>query len=325
MPEADATAKRKPALSIDQQIDHLKEKGVKFELCGEEEAADYLAHRCNLFKLASYRKLFSKHIGGKQEGRYIALDFAQLRLLASLDQQLRSTLLAMTLDIEHFQKVAVLRKVTERGEDGYAIVSDYMASLNPSDRDYRLRELRMSAHSHYSAGIYEKYSGNMPVWAFLELTSFGTLIDFVRFCAERWGDKALLSSHYDLKGVKSIRNCAAHGSCMINSFAERGDSKVRVAKSVARAVTVAKVSKATRSKWMGSTTVQQIATVLVTYSRIVPPGKSRDRAEAELYEIFCRVESSASLLPSNGPDSIVWAAFSFIKSLTDGLGLIESH
>ena len=316
---------RKPLLTIDEQISHLKEKGVKFELYGEEEAANYLARRCNLFKLTSYRRLFSKYGGGKQEDCYIDLDFAQLRLLASLDQQLRSALLAMTLDIEHFQKVVVLQKMTEQGEDGYAIVSDYMASLDPFNRDYRLRELRMSARSHYSAGIYKKYSDEMPAWAFLELTSFGTLIDFVRFCAGRWNDKTLLASHYDLKGVKSVRNCAAHGSCIINSFAERGGPKDRVAKSVTRAATVAKVSKATRSKWMGCPTVQQIATVLVAYSRIVPPGKSRDRAESELCEVFSRVESNAALLPSNGPDSTVWAAFNFIESLTAGLGLIESH
>lgn len=43
----------------------------------------------------------------------------------------------------------------------------------------------------------------MPAWAFLELTSFGTLIDFVRFCARRWGDRRLEASHYDLKRVKS--------------------------------------------------------------------------------------------------------------------------
>lgn len=33
---------RKPILAIEQQIEHLKQKGVAFELCSEEEAADYL-------------------------------------------------------------------------------------------------------------------------------------------------------------------------------------------------------------------------------------------------------------------------------------------
>ena len=54
---------RKPILTIEQQIEHLKQKGVAFELCSEEEAADYLRDKCNFFKLASYRKLFSKYEG----------------------------------------------------------------------------------------------------------------------------------------------------------------------------------------------------------------------------------------------------------------------
>lgn len=119
---------RKPILTIEQQIEHLKQKGVAFELCSEEEAADYLRDKCNFFKLASYRKLFSKYEGGPRDGRYVDLDFGQLRLLAALDQELRHALLGMTLDIEHFQKVTLLREMEDRGEDGYAIVADYMAS-----------------------------------------------------------------------------------------------------------------------------------------------------------------------------------------------------
>ena len=202
---------RKPILTIEQQIEHLKQKGVAFELCSEEEAADYLRDKCNFFKLASYRKLFSKYEGGPRDGRYVDLDFGQLRLLAALDQELRHALLGMTLDIEHFQKVTLLREMEDRGEDGYAIVADYMASLTTANREYRLRELKMSGRSPYSSSLYAKYSGDMPAWAFLELTSFGTLIDFVRFCARRWGDRRLEASHYDLKRVKSVRNCAAHG------------------------------------------------------------------------------------------------------------------
>ena len=78
---------RKPILTIEQQIEHLKQKGVAFELCSEEEAADYLRDKCNFFKLASYRKLFSKYEGGPRDGRYVDLDFGQLRLLDSLDQR----------------------------------------------------------------------------------------------------------------------------------------------------------------------------------------------------------------------------------------------
>ena len=100
-----------------------------------------------------------------------------------------------------------------------AIVADYMASLTAANREYRLHELKMSGRSPYSSGRRAKYSGDMPMWAFLELASFGGPIDLVRFCADRWDDRRLLVGHYDLKGVKSARNAAAHGSCLINCFA----------------------------------------------------------------------------------------------------------
>ena len=151
---------RKPILTIEQQIEHLKQKGVAFELCSEEEAEDYLRDKCNFFKLASYRKLFSKYEGGPRDGRYVDLDFGQLRLLAALDQELRHALLGMTLDIEHFQKVTLLREMEDRGEDGYAIVADYMASLTTANREYRLRELKMSGRSPYSSSRMKNASSS---------------------------------------------------------------------------------------------------------------------------------------------------------------------
>ena len=300
---------RKPILTIEQQIEHLKQKGVAFELCSEEEAADYLRDKCNFFKLASYRKLFSKYEGGPRDGRYVDLDFGQLRLLAALDQELRHALLGITLNIEHFQKVTLLREMEDRGEDGYAIVADYMASLTTANREYRLRELKMSGRSPYSSSLYAKYSGDMPAWAFLELTSFGTLIDFVRFCARRWGDRRLEASHYDLKRVKSVRNCAAHGSCLINCFAER--------------VAAVGIPKATRRKWMGNTAMQEVATVLVAHSGLVPEGSSRSRAASELAEMFARADGETEALPDKGPDAAARSALEFLRRLTESLGLVE--
>ena len=306
---------RKPILTIEQQIEHLKQKGVAFELCSEEEATDYLRDKCNFFKLASYRKLFSKYEGGPRDGRYVDLDFGQLRLLAALDQELRHALLGMTLDIEHFQKVTLLREMEDRGEDGYAIVADYMASLTTANK--------MSGRSPYSSSLYAKYSGDMPAWAFLELTSFGTLIDFVRFCARRWGDRRLEASHYDLKRVKSVRNCAAHGSCLINCFAERGAARGSASSGVSRRVAAVGIPKATRRKWMGNTAMQEVATVLVAHSGLVPEGSSRSRAASELAEMFARADGETEALPDKGPDAAARSALEFLRRLTESLGLVE--
>ena len=177
-----------------------------------------------------------------------------------------------------------------------------MASLTTANREYRLRELKMSGRSPYSSSLYAKYSGDMPAWAFLELTSFGTLIDFVRFCARRWGDRRFEASHYDLKRVKSVRNCAAHGSCLINCFAERGRRpglgvQWRLPKGRRRGNPPRRPGG---SGW-GNTAMQEVATVLVAHSGLVPEGSSRSRAASELAEMFARPTEKPRRCPTRGP------------------------
>jgi abortive infection bacteriophage resistance protein len=47
----------KPKLSLDGQIEHLKEKGVLFNIMDETVAKEYLAQNNNYFKLTAYRKI----------------------------------------------------------------------------------------------------------------------------------------------------------------------------------------------------------------------------------------------------------------------------
>ncbi len=315
---------QKRMLSPAEQIEHLKNKGIKFEECTEEEAADYLSRKCNFFKVASYRKLFAKYQGGKNDGMYIDLDFAQLKLLCSLDQRLRGTLLAMTLDLEHFQKVSLLHKLEENeNEDGYTVVSDFMDSLDDEGRKYKEKELKRSGYSPYSRELYAKYKDDMPAWAFLELTSFGTLLDFMLFCGTRWNDRELKGTHYDYKRVKSIRNSCAHGSCLINSFASKVTMKRSASQRVLEVVSQTGISKTVRKRRMKNPAMQEIATVLVLYAQIVPEGDSRNRTVRKLDAFFASIDNARPLLPTEGPSSTAMATLSFIKKLTEILNLIE--
>lgn len=127
----DDIGQRKTLLTVEEQIEHLKSKGVTFKLCSEEDAVEYLSERTYFFKIAAYRTLFDKRVGGPLDGQYANLDFGYLKTLASLDRDLRYALLPLTLDVEHAARTKLVRNVTERvGEDGYTVVRDYMASLN---------------------------------------------------------------------------------------------------------------------------------------------------------------------------------------------------
>lgn len=47
----------KPKLSLEGQIEHLKKKGVLFNIMNEESAKEYLTQHNNYFKLTAYRKI----------------------------------------------------------------------------------------------------------------------------------------------------------------------------------------------------------------------------------------------------------------------------
>lgn len=314
----------KPKLTVAQQVAHLKAKGVKFERCDEGEAGDYLSRKCDLYEATSYRKLFSKRQGGKQDGEYVNLDFAQLIAFAELDEMLRETLFPITRHIEHYRKVALKHDISEREEEsGYKIVVDYLASLTPRDRRYRESELERNSKNKYTEAAYEKYKENMPSWVFLELVPFSALIDFIRFCGVRWNDKGLEQSHYDLKKVKSVRNCTAHGSCIINTFADGANARHTTSKDTLEAVAKLELSRATKRKWMRNASVQEIAVTLVRYATIVPNCSAKKRDIERLRGFFDEVEAAGDLLPRTGPDATAAAAISFIRFLTESLHLLD--
>lgn len=67
------------------KIMHLKQRGVSFELRAEAEAARILAGQDHYFRLAAYRVLFPKRVGGPRDGQYAGLDFGHLVDLAALN------------------------------------------------------------------------------------------------------------------------------------------------------------------------------------------------------------------------------------------------
>ena len=102
---------KKPKLSLDEQIEHLKDKGILFNIMDESDAKKYLEQNNNYFKLTAYRKNYNKHPDGKYKGKYINLEFAYLVDMAIIDMRLRYQIVHMALDIEHHAKLQLLRKL----------------------------------------------------------------------------------------------------------------------------------------------------------------------------------------------------------------------
>ena len=310
----------KPMLTVEQQIAHMKSKGITFGLVSEEEAAAHLRKKCQFFRVYAYRKIFEKRIGGNRDGQYVGLDFGHLRVLSSLDRRLRDALLPMALDLEHFAKVRLLATAEGHDEDGYAVMRDYMASITDRQRAYLEGELDRREDDPYAGDVVYRYRYDMPLWAFCEIVSFGAFLGILRFCADRWGDHELSDLHYHLKWVKSIRNASAHGSCVVNDLSEHPSRRWRAPDAVTRALASCGVPKRLRAKRLGSPRMAQMCTLLYLYDLIVPEGTVRaDRARL-LADLFGYLHGEGSCLPCENP---AVASLAFAERLTRGLGLLD--
>ena len=147
----------KKMLNLSEIIEHLKSKGVKFNLISEEDAKKYLRNNNNFFKLSSYRKNYNKFTENNTE-KYINLDFKYLMDLSIIDMILRKTMLSIVLDLEHYTKVKLISKVETNYNDGYTIVEDYINYLKSKDDFEALeKELLKSENSVYSRDLVRKY------------------------------------------------------------------------------------------------------------------------------------------------------------------------
>lgn len=272
----------KPKLNYHDQLEHLKTKGITFISMNETEAIAYLIENNNLFKLSSYRKNFNKDI---TNSRYLSLDFSYLVDLAVIDTRLRMLMLEIALSIEHFAKVKLLKRITlSTNEDGYTIVQDFYQQLRTdNERSYLhlMNEISRSQQSIYCGDIYQKYSNNIPVWAFLELLTFGSFISFYKFCADRFlscdqdkylkeQDKKMLDEFYMLLDVKHIRNASAHNNCILNNLKTKTKKiKKRSNLSLTRALSEIGISATTRSRKLSNERISQILTCLYLLKCIV--------------------------------------------------------
>ena len=49
---------KRPMLKVNQLVEHMKNKNIKFNYISEEEAENYLKYNNNYFNLSSYKKYF---------------------------------------------------------------------------------------------------------------------------------------------------------------------------------------------------------------------------------------------------------------------------
>lgn len=225
-------ALNKEKLSISEQIEYLKFKGIEFNLIQENIAEEILNDRTYYYKITAFRKNFYKD----QKGKFINVDFALLNDLATIDMHFRYLFIKLSLDIEHNLKSLLIKLITESDEDGYKIVEEYKnfeidsykarlierkKGLSPNELeeksskfetiDQKLLESYRSPRD-YSFDLTTKRKNKPSIWVLIELMSYGQLYNFIKFYVEnkKYKYRELILAEKILLDSKNIRDSAAH-------------------------------------------------------------------------------------------------------------------
>lgn len=310
----------KPKLDANGQIQHLIDKGVKFNRISVEEALLYLNENNNYFKLTSYRKNFPKHPAGNQEGQYIDLDFAMLKDLAIIDMRLRYVLVHMALDVEHFAKVKLIKNIVASNHDGYEIVDDYISNLKNNDlqngtNQYdRLKlELERNKQNPYCGDIISKYHQDYPIWAFVEIIPFGSFINFYKFCACQLQSTDLINDVYLFLPLKELRNACAHNNCLINDLRSKAMHH-SLNRGIAHLLRNNGISATVLNGKTSNERIRQIVTLLYTHNFIVLSEGVHKHVSDVLADFITRMNRNKEYYKTN--DTIT-TTFEFLEKVID--------
>lgn len=301
----------KRMLSIEEQIQHMKTKGITFNEITEDEARTFLAKHSYYMKVAAYRENYSKCQEGRRQGQYIGLDFAHLKELSTIDMHLRYLIMKMCLDIEHAIKVRLVHLVTENpGEDGYQLVKDFLCA-NEKVR----KQVESHKSSYYCHDLIEKYEPDFPIWVFVEVISFGTLLHLCHFYRNRYGVKIV--DHKLMNTVRDLRNAAAHSNCLINNLSRRLDGTKQVASEVVQWLkAIEGISKSSRTNNMKSAFTHDIVVLLYVYDKLMNPVPKQKRYEELSDFLHGRVVRHKEYFASN---TKICGTYEFLRKIVDNL------
>ena len=303
----------KELLTVDQLIDHMKYRGIKFKEISEEEAKIFLNNNNYYMKLASYRANYVKCQSGEREGQYQNLDFAYLKELSTLDMYLRYMIMEMALDIERAIKVKIIRDVADNPEeDGYNIMKKFLEKNNNINI---LKKIKSHKSGEYCKDLIEKYYPYFPVWVFVELISFGDLLYFTSFYENEYNIKIINNTFMNI--VRDLRNASAHSNCILNKMTERIDSTKQINSEISEFVKrMSDVSKQSRKNNLNYKFTYNFICLLYVYDSLMSNTVKQKRYKQIIEFMDGRVKKNKNYFLSN---SKILGVYNFNKKVIDNL------
>lgn len=305
----DKTLLLRPMMKISDMVSYLKNKNIKFECCSEQAAETYLKENNNYYNVTSYKNNFVIYQCGEFAGKYIDLDFAYLKDLSIIDYRTRLVLFKMIIDIEHYLKIRILNTIEEiLDEDGYKIVNLYLErDFNDKEHPKRVHDsIRKKVSNEYYQKIFSKYDldkdtkiENIPIWEFLEIITFGELINFFDFFTKYYilDDNKYI---FILREVNKLRNAVAHNSCVLCDL-DKKDNNHRADTLVINYLKDCGIGRDNRNTKLSNSRIRQITYTLYMFNIIVSSEGVKNNVKHDITKLFYgRIISNSKYYNNNG-------------------------
>lgn len=212
----------KPATTYSQQIEKIKERGCNIQ---DEDFAEMVLSQLNYYRFTAYFLPFRKDDGTYIEGT----DFERVYQIYEFDREMRLLLLGALEQIEIFMRSQLAYYHGHAyGPMGYMDRKNFNSK---HQHDKFLKNFNREIENNRNSKIVKhhkfKYGGNFPVWAAVELFSFGMTSKFFSDMKRRdrinlanqtiFSDEEKVQSW--LKCCTDLRNiCAHYGRLYFRNF-----------------------------------------------------------------------------------------------------------
>mgnify|MGYP002309816052 CR=1 FL=1 len=261
-----------------QLVDEMIEKGIKFELCSESDAINFLTNNSYYKKVSSYQNNFHTTINQQKKKIFSDLDFAYLIELSRLDMEFRFLVMRMCLNFEHTLKIVVLNKCLDKGEDGYKIIEEYISEFPKEMENVKIHKRNVYCHD-----LIEANETKMPIWVFLEVISFGGLRKLCAFMKrkgyfEDWEIDVFST-------IAALRNAAAHSHCLFSQL-YRSNRQTPINKVRSYIAKIDGIGKLEKKNNLKSVCVKDFVTLLYAFEYYVRSEGIISHTKQELNFLF---------------------------------------
>ncbi len=299
---------RKQKLTIDEQVRYMKEQGIKFDIFSEIKAKSFLKESNYYFKVKSFAKNYKKDNNEK----YINLDFAYLRKFSILDTAFRDLILELSLMCEHLLKTSLCSCCSQNtNDDGYEVISEYLNDDKNLPKE--LERYRQGKKSVYSQDLLDKYRNNFAVWNFVEILTFNELLTFYKFYTNYFHIRKSINL-FNLYAIKSLRNVAAHNTCILNTITSRPINNFRISVEISQYLRNENILSS-RGNILKVPMIHDFICIIFVFNKLCPNTKMKIIGKGKIQDFFTNFEKKYEYYTN----PLIKIRYEFIKSATENI------